>query len=426
MSFACGLDFGTSNSTVGLVRPSGAEPGATRRGGIEMVRLDGEEITTPSAMFYPANGLPATYGRRATALYAEREPGRLLRSLKSILGSSLIDEKTGAGGRYLTFEDILVGFVDHLREHANRTAGGEVDSVVMGRPVHFFDGDADADARAQAKLGTIARRAGFRDVLFQLEPIAAAFDFEQQLTSEEIAFVADIGGGTSDFSIVRLGPERATRPDRTADIIATGGVRVGGTNLDTRLSMATVMPHLGYGSTSIHGRESPVWMFLDLATWHRIPTVSDPKNRETFRQIRYEAADKTLIDRYLEVVREGQGFELARRVEDAKIALSKAETTTIDLSPIALGLTAEAKRAVFNESAADELAKIDTAITTTLQAGALNSDQVTAVFYTGGTSLVPSVRATIARRFPDARMVEGDRFASVGYGLTLDARRRFG
>ena len=416
MAFACGLDFGTSNSTVGLVRP----------GAIEMVPLDGAEITTPSAMFYPADGQPAIYGRQATTLYTEREPGRLLRSLKSILGSSLIDEKTGAGGVYLTFEDILVGFVDHLRECAIRAAGGEVDNVVMGRPVHFFDADAEADARAQSKLETIARRAGFRDVLFQLEPIAAAFDFEQQLTSEEIAFVADIRGGTSDFSIVRLGPERAKRLDRAGDILATGGVRVGGTNLDTRLSMATVMAHLGYGSKSIHGRECPVWLYLDLATWHRIPTLSDPKNREVFRQIRQEAADKTGIDRYLEVVREGLGFEIARRVEDAKIALSQTETAMIDLSLIAAELTARAVRLTFEQAVTDELAKIDRAITATLQAGGIKGGDVTAVFFTGGTSLVPSVRATIAKRFAKARMVEGDRFSSVGYGLALDARRQFG
>lgn len=416
MISACGIDFGTSNSTVGIAKD----------GRFSMVPVEGDHTTVPSAIFYPAEGGPPLYGRTGTAAYTAREPGRLMRSLKSILGSSLVDEKTGVGGKYRTFEEILVGFLVNLKSHAEAFGGAPIRSVVMGRPVHFVDDNEAADRRAEEKLGAIARLAGFDEVLFQYEPIAAALQFEADLTREELVFIADIGGGTSDFSVVRLGPSRRTKHDRAGDILANGGVRVGGTNLDTQLSLATVMPLLGKGTMIRPGRDLPAWPFVDLATWHRIHTIAEPKNLTALRALQREVGESPLFERYLQVVRDQSGHAIARRTEDAKIELSNAGEAVIDLDIVETGLQARARRDGFEVAISNDVGRIERAIAGTLAASELGGEDITAVFLTGGTSAVPAVRRALTAPFANARVVEGDRFCSVGHGLAMDAGRRFG
>ena len=249
----CGIDFGTSNSTIAVVRD----------GETALVPLEDGHTTLPSAIFYDADGAAAIYGRAAIEAYTSGESGRLMRSLKSILGSELIMDKTAVGGRYETFENILVGYIRHLKNKAEAFSGSKIDHAIMGRPVHFVDDDAAVDARAEAKLGEIAREAGFTRVAFQFEPIAAALSFEHTLEHDELVFISDIGGGTADFSVVEVGPKRRAKKDRSGDILANDGIRVGGTNLDMRLSMAAVMPHLGSKSKTKTGRDLPRWPFVD-------------------------------------------------------------------------------------------------------------------------------------------------------------------
>lgn len=415
MKAVCGIDFGTSNSTVGVYKG----------GEFKMVPLENGHKTIPSAIFYPAEGKPPIYGRTAVEAYTARDPGRLMRSLKSILGSNLIDEKTGVGGKYRSFEEILVGFVQYLKHKAEEFSGTPIDEVVMGRPVHFVDDNPEADKRAQDKLEKIAKKAGFKKVLFQFEPIAAALQFENELSQDELVFIADIGGGTADFSIVRVGPKRKHKTDRSKDILANEGVHVGGTNLDMRLNLESVMPLLGRGSTTREGRELPNWPFSDLATWHRIHTISDAKNMTSLRQILYEAKERHLLERYMHVVREQTGHMIAKRVEEAKIELSNQDITTIKLEMVENGLTAIARRSAFEQSIESELAKIERSVAETLEAAKLDSSEITSVFLTGGTSVVPAVKKVLTEPFKDAKVVQGDLFSSVGFGLTLDAKRRF-
>jgi hypothetical chaperone protein len=411
----CGIDFGTSNSTVAVVRD----------GVTTLVPVEGTQTTIPSAIFYPADGSAPLFGRAATAAYTEGETGRLMRSLKSILGSDLIEEKTGVGGRYLTFEAILVGFIKHLKLKAEAFAGEAIDAVVMGRPVHFVDDNEAADARAERKLGEIAQAAGFKTVAFQFEPIAAALSFEHTLARDELVFIADIGGGTADFSIVEVGPKRRSAAQRAGDILANDGIRVGGTNLDMRLSLAAVMPHLGSRSQTKTGRELPRWPFVDLATWYRIHTIGTQANTTTLRQILKDCAEPELFARFIDVIARQQGHRIAGRVEQAKIDLSEAELVDVPLGDIVPGLTAAASKSAFEAAIETELERLESVIAATLAASARPPEAVTTVFLTGGTSAVPSVKAVLARLLPKARAVEGDLFNSVGFGLALDAKRRF-
>ena len=233
----CGLDFGTSNTTLGTIE--GQAP--------VLVALEAAQTTIPSAIFYEADG-GVLIGRRAVEAYVEGAPGRLMRSLKSVLGTSLIDETTRLGRERVSFRDVIAYYLGAVKRRAEQATGRELRHVVHGRPVHFVDNAPDADRKAEETLRMIAREIGFDEVTFQFEPIAAALDYERQITSEEVALIADIGGGTSDFSIVRLGPERHGKADRAADILANDGVRIGGTDFDRQLSLGVVMPLFGFGS----------------------------------------------------------------------------------------------------------------------------------------------------------------------------------
>ncbi|MBX9759754.1 MAG: Hsp70 family protein, partial [Beijerinckiaceae bacterium] len=207
---ACGLDFGTSNTTLGVCK-AGKAPA--------LARLEGDDVTIPSAIFFDWSA-NAIIGRAAVSAYVDGAQGRLLRSLKSALGNSLIDETTQVGRKRLRFTQVIARYLELLKVRAEEAAGEPLTQVVHGRPVHFVDGDADGDRKAEDALREIAHSIGFEDVSFQFEPIAAALDYEQQVKREEIAMVVDIGGGTSDFSIVRLSPRRRTKADRSGDVLA--------------------------------------------------------------------------------------------------------------------------------------------------------------------------------------------------------------
>ena len=273
----CAIDFGTSNSAVAVPGPAG--PGL-----VPLEPAHGERgRTMPTSVFYLGEGpdlvnLPRLFGRAAVQAYVDGTEGRLMRSMKSVLGSALMEQHTDVGaGRSVAFGDVIAGYLMHLKRAAQAHAGGEIDRVVLGRPVYFVDDDPERDAAAQAGLEAAARAVGFREVRFQYEPIAAAFHYEEQATREETVIVADIGGGTSDFSVVRVGPERRMRADRRGDILASHGVHVAGTDFDRHLELARILPALGFGAfgPARPGRtplEVPSRIYFDLATWHRINT----------------------------------------------------------------------------------------------------------------------------------------------------------
>lgn len=416
-SSSCGLDFGTSNSTLGLVRS----------GTPFLVALEEGRATLPSAIFHPFDGSAPTFGRQAVEAYIEGEPGRLMRALKSVLGTSLIDEQTRVGRRSLKFAEILAGLIAHIKARAEVRAGAELTRVVLGRPVRFVDGDDGADAGAQAALEGVARACGFRDIAFQYEPIAAALEFERSVRAETLALIVDIGGGTSDFSLIRVSPERSRKADRGGDILANAGVHVGGTDFDRLLNLAVVAPHLGFKTKTLDGkRELPSAYFHDLATWQFINRLYSGKSLQQMREVRFEAARRDLVDHLLALVRDRRGHALAGAVERAKIALTEADTAPIDLGPLCGGPMIAASRATFETSIGSAVAKIEATVRGLLRDAGLASEAVGAVFLTGGSSAVPLVRAAITGLLPTAAMVDGDAFGSVGLGLALEAGRRFG
>lgn len=411
-----GIDFGTSNSSIGYLaqgRPS-------------LIRFGDDGYSVPSAIFYATEGPEVAYGKRAVALYTDAHEGRLLRSLKSVLGSSLMGEKTVIRNQRVAFSDIIEDFFSFLKASLSNDDGQSVSRVVVGRPVRFVDDDDVKDRLAERQLHDIAKAVGFSDVEFQLEPIAAALDYEQGLRSEQLALVVDIGGGTADFSIIRLSPDRHQLVDRSQDILATSGVHIGGTDFDRLLSLQTIMPLLGMGSGVRNStRLLPQSVYFDLATWHRIPLLYNNATSNTIRQMQLDAVDTDAVQRLMDVVSGHHGHALAQAVEASKIALSMSELTGFSLEVLDQALTRQVKRAEFEQAIDDSVARLLNTVAVTLQDAQLGADQITSVFYTGGSSSIPMLQRQFADLFKQATQVRGDVFGSVGMGLTIDAARRF-
>ncbi|TPI22573.1 Hsp70 family protein [Mesorhizobium sp. B4-1-1] len=411
-----GIDFGTSNSTVGVIRDGRAR----------LVALEGEQPTLPSAVFFNFEDGYTYFGRRAISDYTDSIEGRLMRSLKSVLGSSLASEKTRIKARQIGFIDIVGLFIDHLKKRLEEDAGGPVESVVLGRPVQFVDDDTAADAKAQGELEKAARAQGFKHIAFQFEPIAAALDYEQKVAREELALIVDMGGGTSDFSIVRVSPERALSTDRKADILANRGVHIGGTDFDRLLSIAHVMPELGYLTrTKDHKRNLPAAYFIDLATWQRINLVYTTRAMNDLRQIRYEAERADLVDRFIHVVEHRYGHAMAGLVERAKIALTDQSSAEVKVSLPGARFAAEITRAGLEETIAGDIERVAATVRQTIADAGVAASAITAVFLTGGSTAIPLAKRQILSLVPQASVIEGDMFGSVGLGLALDAQRKY-
>ena len=413
---ACGIDFGTSNSTVGWLRP-----------GVEtLIALEDDKITLPSVVFFNIEERRPVYGRLALHEYLEGYEGRLMRSLKSLLGSKLIKHDTSVLGTAMPFKDLLGLFINQLKQRAEATAGREFEEVVLGRPVFFVDDDPLADQEAENTLTDVARAIGFKEVSFQYEPIAAAFDYESTIEREELVLIVDIGGGTSDFSLVRLSPERRGMDNRQDDILATGGVHVGGTDFDKQLSLQGVMPLFGYGSRMKSGAYMPTSHHMNLATWHTINSVYAQKTQIALNSMRYDIVDTGGIDRLFKLIEQRAGHWLAMEIEETKIELTHNESRHVPLDRVEPGLSVELSRALFEASIDNQLERIRTSVGNLLVSAGVSVEQVDTVFFTGGSSGIPALRQSVAAMLPNANHVEGNIFGSIGSGLAIEAKKRYG
>ncbi len=426
----CGLDFGTSNSTIGVLhnRVQTMVP-------LEQDAQGNWQTTLPSALFFGFDDDEISFGRQAMAHYTQGESGRLMRSMKSLLGGSFMGDTTQVKNRIYSFDEIIGFFVGSLRQQAQTfmADGSSLDSVVIGRPVFFNDDDPALDREAEAHLAAIAKIAGFRDVSFQYEPIAAALDYEQQVKTEELALIVDIGGGTSDFTLVRLSPERHLQADREADFLANNGIHIGGTDFDRRLSIAGIMPEFGFGMPMADrpSLNMPGHYYHDLATWHKIHLLYTRDVQRELQSFRLTVSDKQRLDRLIELLKHRKGHSLAGLVEQAKIELSDRSETQVHLD----GLFAESDdisvdsctltQQLLEQSLQRDVEKIFLALNETLQQAGVSAQQINTVFTTGGSTALPMVTACIDSAFPDAKQVAGDLYNSVGSGLLLEAVKRY-
>ena len=350
-----------------------------------------------------------------------------MRSIKSILGSDLIERETEVGpGTYIRYLDVVVAFLRHLKTVAEAQSHSQLDHVVLGRPVFFVDDDPVRDAKAQAALEFAARAVGFTDVVFQYEPIAAALDFEATTVSEELVLVIDVGGGTSDFSLVRVGPQHRDQLERKNDILANHGVHTAGTDFDRQVELASVLHELGYKAKGPDGQAVPAMTYFDLATWHLINTLYNPVRVNELRLMRYFYADEIYHRRLMKVVTERLGHELAARAEAAKIAVAAGGETTIDLACIEAGLMPTFNEQQLVTVVDQEVQRIVAAARETVRLSGVAVERINTLYFTGGSTGLRLLSNALSECFPSARAVRGDRFASVATGLGIHASRLYG
>ena len=416
MSSFCAIDFGTTNSAV-------AVPGLS---GMKLAEIEPGYRSLPTAVFYNAENNTRCFGRDAVAAYVDGLDGRLMRSIKSILGSDLMDRETEIGPNVaVRYIDVVVGFLRHLKEVAEAREQVELEHVILGRPVYFVDDDARRDAQAQDALEFAARAVGFKSVAFQFEPIAAALEFEAQVERERLVLVVDAGGGTTDFSVVRVGPSRREALDRRDDILANHGVHLAGTDFDQALSRKCIMPLLGMGALGPDGRQVPSSIYFDLSTWHLINTCYAVNRVVELQRMKWFYNEHVYHRRLMHVLRHRYGHELAAKTEDAKIKVGHHGTAIIDLHAVEPGLQLALGVVDLSEALGEKMERISQEAVTAVRMANLRAQDLDVLYFTGGSTKLEFLTRRIAGLFPTAQVVFGDPFASVVSGLGIYASRLF-
>ncbi len=424
---AVGLDFGTTNSALAV---------AARDGTAKLARfeLDGSATETFRSLLYfdpeasSSDGVPrATAGPQAIAAYLKSGGrGRLVQSMKSHLPSRLF-RQTSILGETFSLEDLIGMLIRRLRKAAEAQFGDLGRSVVVGRPVHFSGAKANVDNDfALARLRSALEAAGFEEIAFVFEPVAAARQYQATLSHDELVLIADFGGGTSDFSLVRLGPGRVGQ--RT--VVGTDGVGIAGDSFDSRIVRRLVAPALGLNSRyqPPFGAPLPVpsWLYEHLEKWHYLSFLKSKKTMELLEELRFQALEPEKINALIHVVENDSGYRLYRSVESVKFSLTDRESAAFVFDDPPIALTSNVSREQFEEWIAREVHRIGDCVDRLFRRSSVSFEEVDSVFMTGGTSLVPAVKRLFTERFGAERMKGGDELTSVAKGLALEALTVFG
>lgn len=413
--YVYGIDFGTSNSSVTIWD-------VDRRQLVRDPHIAGVES---SFMYFPyqLRRDPPLIGDAAKQQYVQdRMRGRFFQAIKTILPNRTFTE-TVVNNQVFQLEDLIAFFLRHLKAKADLVTGQDVKRVVMGRPA-VFSTVPEEDALAQARLERAAQLAGFEEIRFQFEPIAAAFAYESRIARPERVLVGDFGGGTSDFSVVQLNPARQGLVDRAGDILATGGLPVAGNRYDSATMWHKLTPHFGRGATyESWGRqvEVPDTLHRQICQWDQIVFLRNAPKLDLIWRLARLSSDPGAFDRLESLVKDNQGFAVFQMIEGAKIALTTADEAPLRFThpriPIDQRLTLEE----FNRNTANLTGEIVGYLDRFLADARIDPAGIETVFLTGGTSLVRSLRGEFAQRFGVERLRDGGEFTSVGDGLALSA-----
>jgi hypothetical chaperone protein len=419
-----GIDFGTTNSAVAIARPG--EPPRL----LEFPGFAGEPEPMWRTVLYfepdadrAGDGIAA--GGPAIRGYLDNEgDGRLLQSIKSHLASALFT-RTQIMGRSYSLEALIAVYLRKMRDAAPIDLGRR---AVVGRPVRYWGAtDDDDDQRAVDRMREALALAGFDEVVFELEPVAAAARYAARSRGTERVLIADFGGGTSDFSVLQVGADLPVG-DPSA-ILATGGVGIGGDSFDGRIIDAVIAPALGKGTGYLTelGQEAPVpaWLYTRLRRWHHLSFLKSRKTLALLDRLQRGAVDRPRIDNLVRVIEGDLGLPLHQSVERAKVELSRADGGMLRFAAGGVGLASALSRADFDDWIAAELAAIDQVIDRVLGDAGVDASAIDRVFATGGSSLVPAIRGLLARRFGRDKLVGGEELTSVAWGLAARAGAAF-
>jgi hypothetical chaperone protein len=406
-----GIDFGTTNTAVAWVNDRRGDSG-----GAELLSIGGSPTCRTVLYFEPDGELYA--GAAAIDRYLEREgEGRLVQSIKSHLASKTF-RRTRIGNRAWTLEELVAAFLRSLRGASDIDLGRR---AVIGRPVRYWGAtDNPDDARAVARMTEAARLAGFDEVTFVYEPVAAAREYAHRVDSRQRVLIADFGGGTSDFSILEIEPGAPPR------VLANAGVAVGGDSFDARVIDFAVAPMVGKSSSyrDAFGAETPVpaWLFSRLRRWHLLSFLKEKKTMALLERIARGADDPTPIERLIAIVSEDLGLALHQSVERLKISLGEREVDLLRFERSTVALARQISRASFDGWIAAELARCAETIDEALARAEIDAAAIECVFATGGSSLVVAISRLLRDKLKSARLVGAAELTSVASGLALCAR----
>ena len=398
-----GIDFGTSNTAVGWMND----------GTPELIAIEGNQDTLPTAVFLDYSSRKTLYGRQAAKAMMEGQDGRFLRALKSILGTPLAREKRQFMNEKLTLIEVTARFLSEIKDRAESSANRTFDTALSGRPVRFHSDDEQRDQRALVDLQEAYTLAGFESVSFLSEPEAAAMAVD----AEGLNLIVDIGGGTSDFTICR-------RNARDVEILGSYGIRLGGTDFDRLLSLAHVMPLFGKGEQigsefgdQTHG--APAAIYNDLASWEKIAFVYNAKTLREVQNWQRLAPNPQPFSYLAEVLDMQLGHDVAYAVEAGKIAANSASAARIDLSIVSKGLGADLANMDLLAGLWERGQNISNAAKKTLIQHEMTLDAVDNVVFVGGSSMLGLVQQQMKSAFPKAQLITSDVFTAVVRGLAI-------
>jgi hypothetical chaperone protein len=422
-SLVFGLDFGTTNSslcaaasdgTVTTLRfPAAAGPTESFRSLLYLERQEGAA----------KGGLNVWSGPDAVQAYLEAEiKGRLVQSLKSFLTSRSL-RGTDVFGRQYSLEDLIARIIRPIRTHAEHVFHTPVRSAVVGRPVNFVGSESETDNLfAVERLRTALRLAGFEDVRFEYEPVGAALHYESTLDHEELILIGDFGGGTSDFSLLRVGNPKLSASER---ILGNAGVGLAGDAFDAKIVRHVVSPALGAG-TEMQSVDKvlpvPQWVYGRLERWHYVSFLKTREILNMLRSVEAQAFEPEKIAALLRLIEDDLGYYLHSAVQHVKIQLSSAQQALFRFDDGMAAIERTVKRHDFEDWIGEELELISRSVDQLLGDSGIGANSVDRVFLTGGSSFVPAVRRIFEIRFGAQKIRSGQEFTSVARGLALRAR----
>ena len=423
MTATIGIDFGTTNSSIAL---------ATGSGHVELAHFSELGTATDSyrSLLYleqvkerGTNTLKSWSGPEGIEHYLSADgAGRLMQSLKSFLSSRTL-VTTEVFGRRHTLVSLIARILEDLRRNAEAQFGLRIHSAVVGRPVQFVGAEKDDDnAYAEKRLSEALHAAGFESVEFELEPVAAARYYESTLDRDQLILIGDFGGGTSDFSLLRVGPTILRRGRTAADLLGNAGLGLAGDAFDAKIVRHLVAPALGAGS-QMRSLDKiltvPGWVYAKLERWHYLSFLKARDTMEMLRGVQGHALEPEKIKALIHLIKEDLGFRLHRAVQTVKCKLSHDPAATFQFDDGAVEIDAVLERSVFESWIAEELDQIATCVDALLARSGARSADVDAVFLTGGSSFVPAVRRIFETRFGAEKIRAGNEFTSVAHGLAL-------
>ena len=424
-----GIDFGTTNSSVALV---------TGDARVELASFNfagAETLSSRSVLYFEqvkaAGGVKRTHGLSGPAAierYLDSdEKGRLIQSLKSHLTSRTLTG-TEVFGRRHRLEELISRILGDLRKHAEKQFERPIRHAVVGRPVRFVGAETDEDDEfAVTRLREAFQIAGFEHVDFELEPVGAAYSYESTLDHDELILIGDFGGGTSDFSLLRVGPGARGRRDEKRNLLGYSGVGLAGDAFDARIVRKVVSPALGSNSEARSLNKIlpavPAWIYANLERWHYLSFLRTNNVREILKSARIRALEPEKIEALIAIVDQDLGYQLHQAVQRVKFALSQHETAEFRFHDGGLDLRIPVTRREFETWIADDLKAIEGAVDSLVRNAGTDPRDVDRVFLTGGSSFVPAVRRIFSSRFGKERIRGGHEFTSVAHGLALCGRR---